>query len=833
MCASSPELLAPAGDASCLNAAVRAGADAVYLGLDRFNARQNAGNFTLDSLGESCSYAHVRGVRVYVTMNTLILPHEMEDALRLVDRAYERGADAFIVQDLGLAARLSALLPQEALHLSTQMNIHSQDGMEAAAELGAARVTLARELSLGEVENLSRIGRDLGLECEVFAHGALCICYSGQCLMSSMIGGRSANRGVCAQACRLPYHMVHRDHPDRLLKSPGEFLLSPKDLCTAQRLEELACAGVASLKVEGRMKSPEYVFAVVSVYRRALDRIGPCLQSVSVDHVERMRTSLSAEDKETLGSVFSRGFTDAYLDGQSADELMSWQRPNNRGQFAGRIKTADEHAVSFVSEVGLAPGDLLEAWTRRGNVRLSVPPDARLGKKTVTIPLPQESGRIHVGDRIFRIRSAQAAFSRDDHEPRIPVTGQVTLMQGQPLQMVFRPLPLFGRALPSVQGAATGQEVEAARTRAVTEQDVREHVGRMGSTPFVLEELDVQLDDNVGIGFSALHAVRSRALDELEDALLAAVSPSRSSSSPSAAAGSVMPSSSERGGTCVLCALATSPDTARAAKRSGAQMIYVPAYNYQRGGAQVAGCSVHDVPQAGYPKGCILVLPAVEHDACGDAAEARRSLDAWKNVAPDSVVMVESLGALHHGALLGCRMEVGAQLPLMNKDALLVAHAFGAEMAWLSPELDLSQIRSLAHASPIPLGIKVYGAQELMVCEHCLLSAQGKCDEDCASCTRRSVPFGLKDRKDYVFPVATDAAGRSHIYNSVTYDIAEALPELVSCNITRVMVDTTLMNVEQTAQAVGRIRHALEQAKDGLSVSKMPNTTSGHLHRSL
>lgn len=835
-----PELLAPAGGAACLNAAVRAGADAVYLGLDKFNARQNADNFTLRTLEEACIYAHARGVKIYVTANTLILPDEMDDALRLVCRAYEKGADAFIVQDLGLAAHIATLMPREALHISTQMNIHSEAGMEAAAELGAARVTLARELSVGEIAHLSEVGRRLGVECEVFAHGALCVCYSGQCLMSSMIGGRSANRGVCAQACRLPYHLVHRERPDQELKSPGEFLLSPKDLCTAERLDELAAAGAASLKIEGRMKSAEYVFAVVSVYRRALDRLRSAHEEAASEGAVpgtgpflHGATSLPSEDRETLGSVFSRGFTDAYLDGQRADELMSWQRPNNRGQFAGRVKRADEHEVSFVPEVELASGDLLEAWTRRGNVRFPVPEDAVLGKRLATIPLSGERIPVNAGDRIFRIRSAQAAFAEDDREPRIPVIGRVRLVKGEPVQMAFRPGCLFGREIPPVEGSSQGSDVEAARTRAVTEDDVREHVGRMGATPFSLEELHVELDPDVGIGFSELHRVRARALEELERALSKAANPQRSASSTAPEPERRAPGADLSERECAICALCTSPETARAAKRSGADAIYVPAHNYQRGGAQISGCAVREASQAGYPKGCVLVMPSVEHDARGTSAEAKHGLDAWKNVSAGDAILVESLGSLERGAALGCRMEVGASLPLMNGDALFVAQAFGAEGAWLSPELDLSQIRALARTSPLPLGIKVYGAQELMVCEHCLLSVQGACSEECATCTRRTVPFGLKDRKDYVFPVVTDVAGRSHVYNSVTCDIADALPELIGCGLTRFLVDATLMDVEQTAQAVGRIRHGIERAREGASIPKMPNTTSGHLHRPL
>ena len=256
------ELLAPAGNEECLHAAVCAGADAVYLGLDEFNARRNAGNFTIESLKEACDYAHLRGVAVYVTLNVEILPSEIDRALACAREAYEAGADAFIVQDVGLACELRRTLPAAELHASTQMNIHNAAGIALAAHLGMRRVTLARELSIAEIAELSALAGEFGMEIECFAHGALCICYSGQCLMSSMIGGRSANRGLCAQACRLPYELHRADRADAL-PAEGEHLLSPRDLCTIGLLDRLVCAGVASLKIEGRMKSADYVHEVV------------------------------------------------------------------------------------------------------------------------------------------------------------------------------------------------------------------------------------------------------------------------------------------------------------------------------------------------------------------------------------------------------------------------------------------------------------------------------------------------------------------------------------------------------------------------------------------
>jgi U32 family peptidase len=249
-----PELLAPAGGIEALRAAVANRANAVYLGVDRLNARRGAENFTLEGLGDMCRYAHLRGARVYLTVNVVVLPSEIAGALDLVDEAWAVGVDAVIVQDLGLLGVIRRLLPHVRIHSSTQLNAHNTPTVRTLESLGVSRVTLAREVSVEEIGGFVSAG---SIEIESFVHGALCVCYSGQCLMSSLIGRRSANRGQCAQPCRLTYELV--DESRTVLATPGAHLLSPKDLAGIAVLPRLVEAGVAALKIEGRMKNPEYV----------------------------------------------------------------------------------------------------------------------------------------------------------------------------------------------------------------------------------------------------------------------------------------------------------------------------------------------------------------------------------------------------------------------------------------------------------------------------------------------------------------------------------------------------------------------------------------------
>lgn len=816
-CPKNVELLAPAGNMECLHAAVKAGADAVYLGAGHFNARRGADNFSLENLAEACDYAHLRGVKIYLTLNTVVLPSELPDALELARQAYRCGVDAFIVQDIGISIELSRIMPDVEVHVSTQMNIHDEDGLRAAAALGATRVTLARELSLAEIARLHELAEELGVELESFAHGALCICYSGQCFMSSLVGGRSANRGRCAQACRLPYEL-HNRALRKTLDAPGEHLLSPKDLCTANLIPELLHAGVASLKIEGRMKSPEYVQAVVGVYRAVIDRVEVAIDRDGIDSVvasDAPELRASEEEMNVLSEAFSRGFTTAYLKGKRGNEIMSYGRPNNRGVFVGRVAKVREGLVFIDPETELHVGDLIEFWTNRGHFVHTIGEFKTDRAGRVFFPVERAVGK---GDRVFRVRNAEAAFVDDDKLPSVAVCARAELRIGQPALLTFT--VAAGDASVTVEGP----EVEAARTKAITEEEVREHIDRMGTTPFYLSSLEIDLDEGVGMGFSMLHKLRARAAEELQETILAHYHARKLERTPSRAFAPVV-----RKGWCKVAALATNPACARAAKRAGADLIYVPAANYRRGEAVIAGQLSDTAEQAGYPKQCIPVLPTVSQMF---DEEKRNGFDTWKRVKADKPVMVENLGQLLHATEMGAAPEVGPHIPVTNKLDLQAMADLGAQRVWLSPELSLVQIEELGDMAPMPLGLTIMGQTELMVTEHCLLMSQGPCNQKCAECARRKSPHYLKDRKGYEMPVITDCTGRSHLYNAVQMDVAHLMPEIIGAGVSTVLVDTTLMNVKETTEKVARAVRARDIAqKDGNKVAKAEGATSGHLFR--
>ncbi|MCL2680621.1 MAG: U32 family peptidase, partial [Coriobacteriia bacterium] len=431
------ELLAPAGSKEAFYAALGSGARAIYLGVETLNARRLAANIKQTELAGLTRLAHLFDCKVYLTLNTIILQEEYDQAIQLAADSWADGVDAIIVQDFGLLTCLRKHLPQLRIHASTQMNVHSSDTLRALAQLGVARVTLSRELSLEQIEVLAAVGREQGVEVEVFGHGALCVCYSGQCLFSSLVGRRSANRGLCAQPCRLPYELI--DHRGTLHQTAGPYLLSPKDLCAIDYLPRIHAAGVTSLKIEGRMKKPSYVAAVVSSYRTALDAIEQAAEA------EAEEQSPSPADT-TLVDAFNRALTAGYLQAQQGGDFMDYLRIKNPTTAAAQQLLAD--------------------------------------------------------------RAADASARVQDFRQLLDFSAHIVV--GEPLVVAVSDAQGNG-------GRFEGEAVQTARTKPLTADEVRVHLGRLGNTPYGMGTLDLQLDAQAGMGFSTLHQARRAAIANYED----------------------------------------------------------------------------------------------------------------------------------------------------------------------------------------------------------------------------------------------------------------------------------------------------------------------------
>lgn len=802
-----PELLAPAGGPEALRAAVNNGADAVYLGIDRLNARRSAENFTLETLGEATRFAHLKGSRVYLTANVLILPDEMADALHVVASAWAAGVDAVIVQDIGLMRALQSELPEVRIHASTQINTHNSLTVAQLERFGASRVTLARETSVSEAEKLCAGAATA--EIEVFVHGALCMCYSGQCLLSSLIGRRSANRGMCAQPCRLPYELL--DMRGRVIETPGAHLLSPRDLCGIDMLPRLIKSGVSALKIEGRMKDPSYVALVTGVYRAALDRA-----LFDPDDYE-----VTPAEHSILSEAFSRGFTPAYLDDIRDNRMMSYSRPNNRGVPVGRVSHVEGREIKVAIDIPLDGDDTIEIWTSRGRFaqrvgEMRLPDGSRpaVAPAGSTVRMIAEK-QVSPGDRVFRVvnaalmRAARRTYE-DEKGPRpLEVDLSVHMVQGEPLVVEARHGDSVGRGV--------GPVVEEARTKAVTTEEIAEHVGRLGGTLFEPASWDIELQPGVGIGFSALHRARRDALQALEASLLQPWA-DREVRTPDVPR--VRRDTSGRPPAPELVVWTTDIVTARACIGAGANRVIMPHWALQ------------EIPAEEVPASVSPELPRIAHDRevadlLALAAEAKgRTGDV-------SRLVVGNLGLIAPVSREAGSTDAHWSLNAVNALACAALAETGASFVWLSPELSGRQIAQITSESPVPVGIAVYGRQEVMVTEHCVLMSMGECSQVCGTCPRRRTWHALRDRKGYSFPVSSDPLGRSHIYNSVPLDLTRAAGEIVSAGVSAVRLDFTVEHSQEAQKITRIVREAFAAAVGDREIEEAPVTqsTSGHFFR--
>ncbi len=821
------ELLAPAGGPEPFAAALAAGADAIYCGFGNdFNARRNADNFNEETFAAACRAAHLAGVRVYVTVNVVIRTEEMPKVLDVIRRAWCLGADAFIIQDWGLMAEVQRIWPEIEIHVSTQANVHDRRAAAWCRRFGVGRVTISRELSLAELRDIA----EEGIEVEAFGHGALCFCYSGVCMLSSLSGGRSANRGMCAQPCRLPYDVV--DETGKVCQKKGwDRPLCPKDYCTIDDLPLLLEAGVGSLKVEGRMKAPDYVYSVISAYRQQLDDVEAGRSISEETEHERMRRLLRS---------FNRGFTDAYLKGTSGNEMMSYERSNNRGELVGRVVASRRLEDTLVRRGGgnggrrrnrrmtqaeatialdepVFEGDLLEIRPLSDPSQFltsTAREDAAAGTKIVCrTTRPMEEGSLV---RVIRSHSAMDDAMHAAHQEngrKRPVTVEIEARLGQPFAVTLR-------TADGIEGRAEGDPVEPARTKALTEDDLVSHVLRMGQTPFDPVSCTCHLDEGCGMGFSAVHAVRAEASEALEKALLAAYERREEETAPVPPAWRIHETlrqvRQEEGIQDPLTyvapepeisALVATPEAATSALAAGATTIY----------------ATPDALSAGtWPHGVVPVLDEV----CREPDHER--LDAF--VRPGARIAVGNVSELALAHEMGAHPEIRQLIPVHNESCMVALEAAGAEGFWFSPELTLEEICALAKEASVPCGLVVSGRTRAMTSEHCILQTMDGCIHDCAHCRLRTKRFSLRDIDGALLPVRTDLEGRSHLYAAHPLDATPQIPEMMEAGVSRFMADATLLNPQETSFAVERIVRAVQAAKLGKKAApRLAGATSGHL----
>lgn len=486
-----PELLAPAGSPDVLRAAVCAGADAVYFGGKAFNARQGAANFSTAEIRQAVEYCCVRGVRTYLTLNTLIKQEEWEAFTRFAREVLPLGLTGLIVQDLGAADYVRAQFPNIELHASTQMSVHNLQGAEWLKEQGFSRVVLARELPLAEVQ---RISEQSGIETEIFIHGALCYSYSGQCLMSSMIGGRSGNRGRCAQSCRLPYRCQAEES--------GQYYLNLKDICTLECVRELCLSGAASLKIEGRLKGAPYVAGVTAAYRRALD------------YYRDTGNAYNPEEKELeeLALLYNRGgFTKGYVFGKTAD-MICRESPKHSGIEAGKVREISTDHMSLTLTRRVLAGDTIEIRTRRMPYPSWIVREKNL-KGAGQLSLPVQSG-VRKGDsvRLLVSRELNQNILAALAPRRVPLRIRASLRVGEYPR-------LCGEALGKTVIREGTEPVRRAQTSPLLKEEVLRQLKKTGGSVFEVQSAEVEMDTDLFMPLSALNALRRDMVRKLEESL--------------------------------------------------------------------------------------------------------------------------------------------------------------------------------------------------------------------------------------------------------------------------------------------------------------------------
>jgi putative protease len=779
---SSPELLAPAGGWDCLKAAVANGTDAVFFGLPRFNARLRADNFTEEELPEVTAFCHRHGVKAYVTLNTLVFTGELDDAaeyLRLLNRS---GVDALIVQDIGLVRLAAAIVPGLPIHASTQMTLTSPQGVEVARGLGITRSVLARELSLRELKRFDTSRMPL----EVFVHGALCVAYSGQCLTSESLGQRSANRGECAQACRMPYELV----VDGVLRDLGDkrYLLSPQDLAAVNDIPELIAAGVESFKIEGRLKSPEYVAAVCQVYRRAIDAALAGQPSEATD-----------TDRYQLEMTFSRGLYSGWMHGVNHQELVHARFGKKRGAFLGTIASVGRDFVAFEAQAPLKPGDGIVFDTGEDT-------DREQGGRIYEIRENRhyfrhghlDMGRLKAGDRVWktddpeldkRLRKSYGGRIEPRHRKTFDV--HVSGSAGEPLVMSCGEVTVLSLT-----------PLEEARNAPLTEEKLRAQLAKTGESGLELGSLTVELEGGVILPISEINRMRRELLEKLtvaserkrpEEWINWRTIFKRSSDE--------VPSHPEVPDEPSLKVLCRNMEQIGAALDAGIKELYADFEDIRRYKEAVAF-----VRERGSER-ILLVTPRIQK-----AAE-EGFFKLISNAEPDGV-LIRNLGAISHFAGSGLVTVGDFSLNVANPLAAQFFMAGGLERLTISYDLNISQVLDLLNAAPPEwFELTLHQHMPMFHMEHCVFAAflsNGKDHTDCGRpCEAHRVH--LRDRVGMKHPLRADVGCRNTLFNAVAQTGARHFGELRAAGLRNFRVE---LLEEDAGQAAATIR-AYQALLDG------------------
>ena len=742
------ELLSPVGDFNCLIAAVQNGADSVYFGADLFSARAFASNFDLENLEKAINYAKMRNVKTHLTLNTLIKNSEFKDAIFVANKAYEFGIDAIIVQDLGLAKFLIDNYHDLPIHASTQMTIHNLDGAIKLQKMGFKRAVLARELSLNEISNICK---NTNIEIETFIHGALCVCYSGQCLFSSMIGGRSGNRGKCAQPCRQKYDLIRNNS-----SIDNGYLLSTKDLCGLEFLPDLIHAGVSSFKIEGRMKNPEYVATVTRIYRKYIDMI-----------LNDEPYIIDDQDKKDLLQVFNRGgFSSGYLNNTPNRELVYPLKPNNMGIYLGKILkyNSKKGYITVKLEKNINIGDTLSI--QRENNKYSVSElmiknkNIKYGNIDQIVEIGRIKGDIRLGDNIYKLSdkllfdNAKKTYINSPEIKKINIDCKISIKKNLPitLEIKYDDINIFLKSdvIP-----------EDSINSPITEEKITALLNKTNNTPFKFNNIEIDLDDNLFVQkLSKINELRRNGLSKLENKLI-----SKFKRTSNIVFNDIEKISKNITGNKKISLLLNILDNSydySLLNKTDIDRIYIPLKFFVNSNY----FSILEYITNNFKT--YIYLPLIMKDNYNNIF--KNNIDRILNDFQIHGIVISNLGnfELIKEYIKKYNLDIigNYTLNIFNNYTINELIKLGLSSITLSPELNSSDILDIINTNKLSKELIIYGNTPVMTSNYCLIGKTNKCYNSCNSSCKKGNYF-LKDKLGFNFKVLPDNIETiTTIYNS-------------------------------------------------------------------
>lgn len=792
------ELLSPVGDFDCLKAAVQNGANAVYFGGQLFNARYSAKNFDKDGIREAVNYAKSRNVKINFTLNILLKNNEFDDAIDVVKYIYELGVDAVIVDDLGFAKYIIDNFPGMEVHGSTQMTIHNLDGAIALKNLGYTRVVLARESTLSDIDYICR---NANIDIEAFVHGALCISYSGQCLFSSAIGGRSGNRGRCAQPCRMYYNMLETSDNVSYKNIGKGFLISPRDLCGLDFIPDLIKAGVKSFKLEGRMKTPEYVAIVTRIYRKYID-----LALSDNEYV------VDKNDLHDLMLAFNRGgFSKGCLGGDDNHDYVFEEKPSNQGLYIGNISKIDKKngLISLKTNEPLDIGDtfLVQQEDHKYTISEILKNGSHVKSAAIgdLVTIGRVKGKLELGDKVFKINSSVISkeikeFNSHEHV-KIPLVANFKALIGKPIELEVASLDEPGNTYFGLSASASSeiQPIEAI-SNPISKERLIEQLNKTTDTNFEFKQINIEMDDNIYIPkISSINALRRDALNALYQKGIdnfTRILPNKLSSTELVHQ-HVFPSI--RTYSVLLNSIDTSMDYS---SLKNVDRVYIPLKFFIKKEFESKLLEISQFTD------CYIDIPTIVRDNFRNVFY--NNFDEKVNKFNIKGLVISNLSGIEFMMKYVGKLDIVSKytLNIYNNHTIDELKKVGVNRVTVSPELDSEAIIDLCDNSSLPTEFLVYGKLPVMHIQYCPLGKSNKCYPTCSMKCKTSNRFYLEDKLGYKFEFVPDNMQTiTKIYNSKINSIDYSTFPFDSCLISITdedNLDEIIYNVKNNIKFEGK-----------------------------